>query len=271
MAESTVVPLGQMVDLALCNTDHGLVNFGLMHALLHAIINKLNLQDVNLEFIGKQAEEIQRYINAIGLSSDKIGSGIVTKTSKGSVSSGEVSVALTKESFEKLRKDVDKIKKRLGQLAGSSSDVAGATSESDQGQDSFQLIYVQQRLDSAEATLKKLCNLVQDLIKATGGDPEMIKQLEDVQKEATSGGMDGAVLKALERRLAALENAMALGGVPVPSEPLGGGKYPIFANGLELLGQNLQKLVPRLILQSSTSVQSLFRLPWRCSRRSWRR
>nr|CAI5857668.1 unnamed protein product [Callosobruchus analis] len=73
MAESTVVPLGQMVDLALCNTDHGLVNFGLMHALLHAIINKLNLQDVNLEFIGKQAEEIQRYINAIGLSSDKIG------------------------------------------------------------------------------------------------------------------------------------------------------------------------------------------------------
>nr|CAI5852525.1 unnamed protein product [Callosobruchus analis] len=140
-----------------------------------------------------------------------------------------------------------------------------------QGQDSFQLIYVQQRLDSAEATLKKLCNLVQDLIKATGGDPEMIKQLEDVQKEATSGGMDGAVLKALERRLAALENAMALGGVPVPSEPLGGGKYPIFANGLELLGQNLQKLVPRLILQSSTPVQSLFTLPWRCSRRSWQR
>ncbi|VEN51608.1 unnamed protein product [Callosobruchus maculatus] len=234
MAGSTIVSLSQMVDLALCNTDRGLVNFGLMHALLHAIINKLNLQDVSIEFIGKQGEEIQRFINAIGIS-DKGGSGIVTKTSKGSVSSGEVSVALTKESFEKLRRDVDKIKKKLGQMGGSNADMGGTISESDQsGVDSFQLIYVQKRLDSAEAILKKLCSLVQDLVKATGGDPALMQQIEDAQKEAETGGMTDTALKSLEKRLVALENAMALGGVPIPSEGAGGAESAEIGSQVDL-------------------------------------
>nr|CAH7769332.1 unnamed protein product [Callosobruchus chinensis] len=228
--------LGSEVILLLKNSKHGLVNFGLMHAMLHAIVNKLNLQDVSIEFIGKQGEEIQRYINAVGLS-DKKGSTIVAKTSKSSVSSGEVSVALTKESFEKLRRDVDKLKKKIGQLTGSSADMAGPMSESHQGQDSLQLLNVQERLDSAEMILKKLVGLVQGLIKATGGDPEVVQQLDDVQKEAATGGMNDTVLKALEKRLVALENAMTLGGAVLTSDGTAGADSAKIGSQVDLAEQ----------------------------------
>ncbi|CAH1984683.1 unnamed protein product [Acanthoscelides obtectus] len=162
------------------------------------------------------------------------------KPSKGSVSSGEFSVALTKDSFDKLKKDVDKLKKKVSQLVNlsSNSDIIEAVRQSEGEikpvQDMFQLVTVQKRLDTAETIMKKLCSMVEDLIKASGGSTEMLSQLAEVQKEAqdAGGGTTESAMISIERRLAALESAMASGGVAVPQ--LEGGAVPEIGSDVDL-------------------------------------
>ena len=45
----TAVALGQLVDLALGSPEVGAVNFNVLHTLLHAMIQKLNIQDVKAD------------------------------------------------------------------------------------------------------------------------------------------------------------------------------------------------------------------------------
>lgn len=45
----TAVSLSQLVDLALGSPEVGAVNFNVLHTLLHAMLNRLNLQDVKAD------------------------------------------------------------------------------------------------------------------------------------------------------------------------------------------------------------------------------
>ncbi|KAJ8923160.1 hypothetical protein NQ315_001714 [Exocentrus adspersus] len=62
MASATVVTLPQMVDLALNSPEVGIVNFTVLHSLLHVIVKQLDLVDTNVEFRGSDSERLQSYI-----------------------------------------------------------------------------------------------------------------------------------------------------------------------------------------------------------------
>ncbi|KAL1494551.1 hypothetical protein ABEB36_010132 [Hypothenemus hampei] len=65
MAEEsiTLISLPQMVDLALNSPEVGIVNFTVLHSLLHVIVNQLDLEECNVEFRGSDSERLQNYIS----------------------------------------------------------------------------------------------------------------------------------------------------------------------------------------------------------------
>lgn len=62
-----LLDLHQMVDLALSTSDSGVVNVSVLHALLHVIIHKLEVQSYRVEFRGKGGQEIEHSIPTIPL------------------------------------------------------------------------------------------------------------------------------------------------------------------------------------------------------------
>lgn len=60
-----LLDLHQMVDLALCTPESGVVNTTVLHALLHVIIHKLNVQSNRVEFHGEGGLEIEHSIPTI--------------------------------------------------------------------------------------------------------------------------------------------------------------------------------------------------------------
>ncbi|XP_076270897.1 uncharacterized protein LOC143202861 isoform X2 [Rhynchophorus ferrugineus] len=59
---TTIISLPQMVDLALNSPEVGIVNFTVLHSLLHVIVNQLDLGEINVEFRGSDSERLQNYI-----------------------------------------------------------------------------------------------------------------------------------------------------------------------------------------------------------------
>ncbi|KAJ8986121.1 hypothetical protein NQ317_005591 [Molorchus minor] len=59
---TTVISLPNMVDLALNSPEVGIVNFTVLHSLLHVVVHQLNLSDINVEFRGQDSERLQGYI-----------------------------------------------------------------------------------------------------------------------------------------------------------------------------------------------------------------
>ncbi|XP_050299473.1 uncharacterized protein LOC126738269 [Anthonomus grandis grandis] len=60
---TTIISLPQMVDLALNSPEVGIVNFTVLHSLLHVIVNQLDLGECNVEFRGSDSERLQNYIS----------------------------------------------------------------------------------------------------------------------------------------------------------------------------------------------------------------
>ncbi|CAH0563971.1 unnamed protein product [Brassicogethes aeneus] len=62
MSKSTIITLPQMVDLALNAPEIGIVNFSVLHSVLHVLVQQMNLTDCNVEFRGSDSERLQNYI-----------------------------------------------------------------------------------------------------------------------------------------------------------------------------------------------------------------
>ncbi|CAH0563970.1 unnamed protein product [Brassicogethes aeneus] len=60
---STVITLPQMVDLALNSPEIGIVNFTVLHSLLHVIVQQLELSECSVEFRGSDSDRLQNYIS----------------------------------------------------------------------------------------------------------------------------------------------------------------------------------------------------------------
>lgn len=72
------VPLSQLVDLALGSPEVGAVNFNVLHTLLHAMLEKLNLQDIKADIDEHDRELLSthtRAFSAISLISADSGKG----------------------------------------------------------------------------------------------------------------------------------------------------------------------------------------------------
>ncbi|KAK6643969.1 hypothetical protein RUM43_000234 [Polyplax serrata] len=59
---STMLTVEQMVDIALGTPEIGAVNFNVLHALIHVIIQQLNIQKCLVEFKGYDSERMEGII-----------------------------------------------------------------------------------------------------------------------------------------------------------------------------------------------------------------
>lgn len=62
---SNLITLPQMVDLALGQNQHNIVNFSVLHSLLHLIIRHMNFQSTRVEFADQNAEMIGELIQNV--------------------------------------------------------------------------------------------------------------------------------------------------------------------------------------------------------------
>lgn len=62
---SMMIDVPQMIDLALGTPEIGVVNFNVLHALLHIITNNLKLNSARVEFRGVQCKKIENLIKTI--------------------------------------------------------------------------------------------------------------------------------------------------------------------------------------------------------------
>lgn len=169
----TAVPLNQLVDLALGTPEVGAVNFNILHTLLHAMIQKLNLQDVKAD-----VDEHDRELLSVG--------GLPRTVSAFSVDSGyskaedsfsednlseKSSYAATKKSpYHQLEKQVSLLTKQmeefnklpsnemlLGKVNGKESDRSMA--------DMWQYMQLKKRVDANEEGVGKVMYRCQYLLK----------------------------------------------------------------------------------------------------------
>ncbi|KAF0309305.1 Glutamine-rich protein 2 [Amphibalanus amphitrite] len=56
--KKTIISLGELVDLALCTPEPGAVNFNLLRAVLHALVQRLDLVDIKAEILDEDTDNV---------------------------------------------------------------------------------------------------------------------------------------------------------------------------------------------------------------------
>ena len=115
------VALAQMVDLALGTPEVGAVNFNVLHTLLHAMISKLNIQDVKAEIDEHDREmlsthPVPRCYSAFSLDSGKGDDSMSMSEDSLSEKSAYTSTKNKKSPYHHLEKQVLDLSRQMEEL-----------------------------------------------------------------------------------------------------------------------------------------------------------
>lgn len=176
------LPLIRMVDLAISPTE-GAVNFHLLQALLHALIQKSHAQSVAVEIHGAEAAKLQEQLKATPGKPSYTIKETVDKSAQGkdqeiyvlqpdTAYQGTSSVA--KEKMDYLEEEVNDLRNQIIELRdlpgnlGIIDAVKNFEEKSSTVIDVFHMLALQKRIEAAEEGMVKIASIVEDLIKSPG-------------------------------------------------------------------------------------------------------
>ncbi|XP_059163883.1 uncharacterized protein C16orf96 homolog [Physella acuta] len=181
------VPLSQLVDLALGSPEVGAVNFNVLHTLLHAMLEKLNLQDVKADIDEHDRELLSthpRAFSAISLISADSGKGEDSFSEDNSFSEKSAfdrSKHSTRSPYHKLEAQVANLTKMMNDLSKlpSNEELLSRTQGKESERpvsDMWQAMQLKKRIESNEEGVSKLMSLVEDMMKE-------MKNFKDTQND----------------------------------------------------------------------------------------
>uniref|UniRef100_A0A0B6ZLE6 DUF4795 domain-containing protein n=1 Tax=Arion vulgaris TaxID=1028688 RepID=A0A0B6ZLE6_9EUPU len=182
----TPVSLSHLVDLALGSPEIGAVNFNVLHTLLHAMIQKLNIQDVKADVDEHDRELLSthqgtRAFSAFSAYSADSGKGDDSFSISEDGLSDKSSYPTSKRSpYHKLERRVAELIKQIDDLnkLPTNEQLIGVTlgKESERPvSDMWQNMQLKKRVDVNQEGIDKVMSLVEDLMKE-------MKELKDAQK-----------------------------------------------------------------------------------------
>ncbi|BFZ03678.1 hypothetical protein BsWGS_06718 [Bradybaena similaris] len=173
----TSVSLSQLVDLALGSPEVGAVNFNVLHTLLHAMINKLNIQEVKADIDEHDRELLtthsgSRTISAFSIYSGDSGKGDDSFSISEDSLSDKFSYTTPKRSspYHKLERKVSELVKQLEDLykLPSNEQLINQTQGKENERpvsDMWQYMQLRKRVDANQEGIDKLMSLFEDLMK----------------------------------------------------------------------------------------------------------
>ncbi|XP_052261952.1 centriolin-like isoform X3 [Dreissena polymorpha] len=202
----TSVSLAQMVDLSLGTPEIGAVNFNVMHTLLHAIIQKLNIADSKTEINEHDRDFLATSkIRARSTLSDA-DSGRGEESEDGSVVSEKAAPPFRPTPYHRLEIKVEKLTQQMEELNKLPSNLElfnrATKSKAESGTerpvaDMWQYMQLKKRVDANEEGVSKLFSLVEDMMK-------QMKDLRDAN-QLLQDKIKGLNVDDLKKRLAELE------------------------------------------------------------------
>ncbi|XP_060523196.1 uncharacterized protein LOC132700092 [Cylas formicarius] len=219
---TTVISLPQMVDLALNSPEVGVVNFTVLHSLLHVIVNQLDLGDCNVEFRGSDSERLQNYISTakpgpvITLTEYTIGpDGKGRRKRRGSKKKEgkRTSIATDDNQKEKEITIIRKDESLMEDVASSDSFqtivvVEPASKDKIADPPKFTIALTREHLCKLQADIKTLQQQVQELIELPA-NIGLIEALRADSADKASPVLDMFQILNLAKRLDAMEVAMS--------------------------------------------------------------
>ncbi|CAL1531314.1 unnamed protein product [Lymnaea stagnalis] len=182
----TSVSLSHLVDLALGSPEVGAVNFNVLHTLLHAMIQRLNIQDVKADIDEHDRELLSthaappRSVSAFSTISKDSGKGDDSFSIPEESSSDKYNV-YKRSPYHQLEKQVAELTKQMDELNKLPSNqqllnrTKGIESERPVS-DMWQSLQLKKRVDANEEGISKLVSLFEDMMKE-------MKELRDGQAD----------------------------------------------------------------------------------------
>ncbi|XP_005101334.1 glutamine-rich protein 2 isoform X2 [Aplysia californica] len=197
----TPVPLTQLVDLALGSPEVGAVNFNVLHTLLHAMISKLNIQDVKADIEEHDRELLSTHAGPRSFSafSADSGKGDDSILSEDNLSEKSGYSAPKRSPYHRLEKQVSELTKQMEELnkLPSNEHLLQRTQEGKESDrpitDMWQYMQLKKRVDANEEGVGKLMSLFEDLMKE-------MKDLKNAQKDIMDK-LNGINLDEINKRL----------------------------------------------------------------------
>ncbi|XP_030754393.1 uncharacterized protein LOC115881156 isoform X2 [Sitophilus oryzae] len=219
---TTLISLPQMVDLALNSPEVGIVNFTVLHSLLHVIVNQLDLGEVNVEFRGSDSERLQNYISTarpgpiVTLTEYTIGAdGKSTKKKTRRTNKGKAEEEKGQKDESQKEKEIAIIKKETDSTVpetGSGSFqtivvVEPASREKVADAPKFAIAITKEQLNKLQHDIKELQRQVKELTEMPGSIG-LIEAIRTSKEGSATPLLDMFQILTLVKRLDATEEAM---------------------------------------------------------------